>query len=128
MHDGRSEQRKNAKAFVGVYDEIEGTIIGYILDLTTAGLKLKSKKAIKTNADYEFRLELPVETAGSSNISIRVKSIWCKKCDDSKYYETGFNILDCSPSEAEKIKCLLDNELFAVDAEKFHITLSMMEP
>lgn len=127
MVDSRSEPRKNAKIFIGVYDETAGKLIGYLLDLTTVGMKLKSKMAIRTNADFEFRIDLPIEIAKSTTILLRVNSKWCNKCDDSNYYETGFNIVNCPSEEKEKIKSLLDTDMFSVSAEKFHISLSIME-
>lgn len=127
MLDGRSEQRKNAKAFFGVYDRYNGELIGYLLDLTTFGMRLKSLKVIKTNTSFEFRMDLPAGVFESTAIIFRAKSKWCKKCDQSWYYETGFKILECSSSEAEKIESLLASDLFAAEGEKLHISLSMME-
>jgi hypothetical protein len=127
MLDGRSEQRKNAKAFFGVYDRTDGELIGYLLDLTTSGMRLKSLKVINPNSSFEFRMDLPVEVFDSTTITFRAKSKWCKKCDESRYYEIGFKILECSSSEAEKIESLLDSDLFAAEGEKLHISISMME-
>lgn len=127
MLDGRSEQRKNAKAFFGVYDETDGGLIGYLVDLTTSGMRLKSLRAIKTNVRFRFRMDLPTEVFDSTAIVFKAKSKWCKKCDESWYYETGLEILECSTSEAEKIEFLLGSDLFSAEAENLHISLSMME-
>ena len=72
-------------------------------------------------------MDLPVEIVNSTTIVFRARSKWCKKCNESRYYETGFVIKDCSPDEAEKIKSLLNSDLFAVEVEKLHISLSMVD-
>lgn len=127
MRIDRKEQRMNAKAFLCVHDKDGGKLIGYMLDLTTTGMKLKSPKAIGIDIDYEFKVDLPVEIADSTTLILKAKSLWCKYCKESCYYETGFEILDCSPSEAERIKFLLTSDLFAEDAEQLHISLGMIK-
>ena len=123
----RKEQRKNAKFFIGVYTENNESPIGYLLDLTSLGMRLKSLTALENNANFEFKIELPIEIIDSTTIKLKAKSIWCKNVPDSRYHETGFEILDCPPTEAEKLRHLLNSDLFSADAEKLHISLSMIE-
>jgi hypothetical protein len=123
----RKEQRKNASTFMGVYDVTDGALVGYLLDLTTAGMKLKSLKTIKIGADFELRMDLPEKIEDSTTIAFRARVIWCNKCNESRYYETGLEILDCSPDEAKKMKSILTSDLFSADTQKIHISLGMLQ-
>ena len=126
METNRKEERKNANAFIGVYELNSENLIGYLLDLNTFGIKLKSTDEIEIDTNFEFRLELPIEIDGSSSFLLNVSSVWCYKHNNSRYYETGFEIIYNSPEEKKKIELLFASELFELGAEKLHITLGMV--
>lgn len=98
----------------------------YIHKVTTAGFRLKGTKEIKASIEFEFKVDLPVEMEECTVISFRATSKWCKKYEGSRYFETGFEILDCNDDETAKIKALIDGDLFSSTPEKLHISLSMM--
>jgi len=127
MLDARSKQRKYAKAFLAVNDGVTGKFVGYLLDLTTVGMRLKSSKAIETNVWFEFRMDLPEQIDEISAIVFKAKSKWSKKAEDSRCYETGFSILDCSPEDTAVIEALLAGNIFTTEAKKFQISLSLVE-
>lgn len=126
MSDNRKEERKNAKTFFGIYSKPEGTLIGYLIDLTKEGMKIKSLHDIKSGIDYEFRMELPFEIEKINEIIFLASCKWSKKCPDSRYFESGFAIIDTSPETSEQFKILLASKLFSSEADKLHISLSMV--
>lgn len=124
--DSRSLQRKYATSFIGIYDNTTEKLIGYLLDLTTVGFNLKSLKSIKIETKFQIKMELPIQIQESKSIVFYAESRWCKKCENTRYYETGFEMMDVLPEELEKITILLKEPLFSDVAEKIHISLSMM--
>ena len=128
MSDKRRETRKTAIAFLGVYRGNTGEFIGYVLDLTSSGMRLKSLKEISPDSEFEFKMELPVEVADSTSVCFSAKSKWCTLCEENKrYYETGFEFVNHPSEEVAKIRELLKSKLFSENCEKLHISLSMME-
>lgn len=126
MLDARKTPRRHAKEFLGVYEQSTGEFVGYLIDMTTAGFRLKGSKEIKTQHEFEFKVDLPVEIEECAVISFRAKSTWCKKCEESRYFETGFAIVDCNDDEAAKIKSLIDGDMFSSTPENLHISLGML--
>ena len=124
----KSLQRKFATAFIAIYDEASTDLVGYLLDMTTQGLKLKSTKPLNIDTVYESKMELPVEIENSNIISFSAESKWSNKCENSMYHETGFEILNVQPEDLDKMKILLDGPLFSDVGKKIHISLSMMDP
>lgn len=125
MLDHRSKRRRRPKAHFGVYSAPYGELIGYVVDLTTKGVRLISSRAIERNDSFEFRMDLPPGILDRTALSFKAKSKWCKKCEESWYYESGFKILECSDSDIARIKTLLASELFEAEGEDLHISFSM---
>ena len=112
MDGNRKFERRYANSLFGVYAKDTDELVGCLVDLTIAGLMLESTSALETDTLFQFRMDLPVEVAGSKDITFCAKSIWCKPVKDGGQYATGFEIQDIPESELKKIVLLLQRSLF----------------
>ena len=124
MSNSRSKLRRRTDSFLGVYDRNSDKLVGRLVDMTTEGVKLLCVTSIEQDAEFQFRMELPVDIRGSKEISFDAKSVWSKQDNVSHEYNIGFKILELSPKEKQKIQLLIDGPLFAYDNERVHVTLS----
>ena len=124
MRENRKRRRRHTNTFLGVYDRSTEELLGRLVDMTTEGVRLLSKDTIESDAIYQFRMDLPVEIKGSTEIVFDAKSVWSKKDEISHEYSTGFQIVDLSSKEFDKIELLIYGPLFADEGEKVHVTLA----
>lgn len=124
MANTRNRLRRRTDSFLGVYDRSSEELVGRLVDMTTDGVKLLSVSALEANAEFQFKMDLPVDIRGSKAITFDAVSIWSKQDSVSHEYYTGFQILGLSPKEKQKIELLIDGPLFSVDPERVHVTLS----
>ena len=116
--------RRHTNTFLGVYDRSTEELLGRLVNMTTEGVMLLSKDTIESDALFQFRMELPVEIMGSTEIVFDAKSVWSKKDEVSYEYSTGFHIVDLSHKEFDKIDLLINGPLFADESEKVYVTLA----
>lgn len=124
MDGNREFKRQYANSFFGVYDKSTEEFVGYLVDMTVAGLRLESKTAIETNALFQFCMDLPEEIAGSKEITFCAKSVWCKPVEDREQFISGFEMYDLADSESKKIELLLEGKLFSSVEGAVHVKLS----
>lgn len=124
MGNTRNRLRRQTDSFLGVYDRASEELVGRLVDMTTDGVKLLSGQPLEANAEFQFKMDLPVEMKGSKDITFDAVSIWSKQDNVSHEYYTGFQILGLSSKEKQKIEQLIDGPLFSDDHERVHVTLS----
>lgn len=124
MGNTRNQLRRRTDSFLGVYDRKSAQLVGRLVDMTTEGVKLLSVSSLESNAEFQFKMDLPIDMKGSKEITFDAKSVWSKRDKVSHEYYTGFQILGLSTKEKEKIELLIDGPLFADDTDRVHVTLS----
>ena len=124
MGENRRRRRHHTNTFLAVYDRSTEELLGRLVDMSTEGVRLLSIGAIESDAIFQFRVNLPVEIKGSKEIVFDAKSVWSNKDKVSHQYSTGFQILDLSRNEFDKIDLLIHGSLFSDKDERVHVTLA----
>jgi hypothetical protein len=94
MTDFRKNQRIHIVSYLRVTEENNDETIGRIVDMTTEGMRLRSLEPLKENSSMQFRLNLPQSTLGRKSLYLDANIIWSRKQDDSKYYDSGIQLLN----------------------------------
>lgn len=97
----------------GNFDVIDLNInqsIGQLVDISSDGMKLQSEEALEKGVIFKLRIDLPKEIKGSDQLIVDARSLWGRKSDDSKYYETGFEFLSKFPHHDDIIKILFKDD------------------
>jgi len=87
----RSLKRRHLVYYLEVYDDEANKLLGHLVDLTTSGLKLVSKKRIPTNRNYKLRMMLPEGYFSQKDIYFEAKSMWSSNDINPDFYDTGFS-------------------------------------
>jgi len=113
MRKKRTAERKRASHFFGVYHRKTDKYIGKLVDMSTRGMKVLSKKPIQTHTIYEFRIELPKAVAGYNEIYFDAQCVWSAgSSEENEQYDSGFQITGIDFDQIEAIQYLLSDDLF----------------
>ncbi len=104
MTDERKEPRLYVISYVKVCEDDSDRSIGRVLDMTSRGMRLRSKEPVKTRAKARFRLMLPVEAHGTREITFEADVIWCRRTEDVGSWDTGIQLLDITPDDGDLIE------------------------
>lgn len=84
-------KRRNLVYNLKVYDDETGKFLGYLIDLTTCGIKLLSKQPLPVNILYKLRLMLPDGYFTRKELKFEAQSRWSARDINPDYYATGFS-------------------------------------
>jgi len=91
MHEEtRAQKRKNIIYQLEVHDYETGVFLGWLVDLTTKGLKLVSEHPLEVNRIRRLKITLPPGYFMQQEFCFEAKSMWCTKDVNPDYYATGF--------------------------------------
>ena len=98
----RTLSRRNFSYYMRIIDEVNGQLVGHLIDISTGGFKLDSSKAIQLNKDFRLRIELTGEVASKNYMVFTALSRWCRPDDiDPTSFNVGFQITNMAPSDFE---------------------------
>jgi hypothetical protein len=100
--------KKYKRHYFDVIDTDKILSIGHLMDLTVDGMKIVSQQEIKKGDIFNFRIDLPKEVEGVTQIYARVQCVWCNKENDTNMHMAGFKMLSITPPFAEIIEILVD--------------------
>jgi len=94
IREKRVIQRHHLKYYLSVYNRKTGKPIGYIVNISTEGLRLVSHIPLLTHSVFQFRIKLPREIEGARNIDFDALSCWCRPDVSPDCFDTGFKLID----------------------------------
>lgn len=115
MRERRSSRRKRPTYYLRVFDENTDSLAGSLIDISTDGLMLASRKKFRPDENIKIRLALPDAIVGERTLTIKAKNVWCRKELDSgihDYFSAGFAFENIAMGEAEMISESMRNYLF----------------
>jgi hypothetical protein len=100
----RSEQRSDARRKFGYYmrakDYNTNELLGYLSDISTAGFRLESQRALTVNREYAVKLELTSEISEMPYIVFVARVLWIRQDPiNPNDFIAGFQIVRISPYE-----------------------------
>ncbi|MDH3973352.1 MAG: PilZ domain-containing protein [Deltaproteobacteria bacterium] len=88
----RIPKRRQLIYYSEVVDQNKKTLAGYLIDISTSGIKLMMEGEVETDKLFAFEAKLPYEIEGRKALVFEAKSIWCKRDVNPDYYAAGFEI------------------------------------
>lgn len=86
----RSLKRRHLVYYLEVYDAESRQLLGHLVDITIAGLKLVSRQPIPVNRDYSLEMLLPTGYFPQHTIRFQARSLWSSNDINPDFYDTGF--------------------------------------
>ena len=110
MQEKRKLKRRYLLYYMRIYDLGSRKQIGNLVDITPQGIMIVGEHPIPEGQTCHLRMELTNEVAEKTYMEFSALSIWCEPDVTPDRFNTGLEILDLSPEDAEIIQRI--NELF----------------
>jgi len=95
MPERRRKDRKDFSYYMRLTDVDTGDLVGHLVDISTAGFKLDSQKALPIEKVYRFHLDLTSEVATKPFMVFKARSKWCQIDPlDPFVYNVGFELVE----------------------------------
>jgi hypothetical protein len=116
MIEKRSIPRRKPNAVIKVLDEVTGSDLGQLANLTPEGLMLVSRTPIPFGSIFQLRLRVPSPDSGADGICFGAENVWASQAEDAGgYFWSGFSIIDISGETISVIEHLIEG--WTVDNE-----------
>ena len=100
MEERRKIPRKYLMAYSSVYEQSTGKMLGYLSDLTLAGLMVIGKEKLEIGRETEIRIDLPeIPVFKENSLQISVRIIWVQPDIDPRLNNIGFNFIELSEEQ-----------------------------
>jgi hypothetical protein len=101
----RHLKRRNLSYYLPVIDNSNQEVLGHLVDISSNGLMMDSKKPIPTELVFTLRLDLMEDLANKPFIEFVARSKWCRPDSIQPYlFNAGFQIVNISPEDIEIVK------------------------
>jgi hypothetical protein len=94
MQEKRKLKRGQMTFYLGVYVSESKIPLGFVENIHSEGLMLRSDSPIETGKIYSLRMELPQQMGRKTQIDFSAECLWCKKENDTDFYKAGFRLMD----------------------------------
>ena len=112
MSERRQEIRRRLTAFTPVYDLHPRLLLGYLGDLTLRGAMVVGTNLTTINKETTLEINFPMDPEiPVRKVTIPARIAWCRREDDSQYFNIGVEFTEVSPEHAA---------LFTQILERFH--------
>lgn len=110
MQDKRKLKRRYLLYYMRIYDALSRQQIGNLVDITQQGVMIVGEHPVPVGQIARLRMELTNEVAEKAYMEFSALSKWCEPDVTPDRFNTGFEIRDLSPEDAEIIQRI--NEQF----------------
>jgi c-di-GMP-binding flagellar brake protein YcgR len=115
--DYSKDQKRCSGKYFGVYNRANNDFIGYLVDLSSEGMMILSKKTLTEGEVMKLRIELPEEIKGSDELMVEARNVWCEKDSNPEFHRLGFSFMTTFPHHAEIVDLLFQGS-DSSDSEK----------
>jgi len=112
MEDQRKSRRWHPIYYLRVLDKKTNKLVGRVVDISNDGICLITRKPLKTNKKFQFKMRLPRGTRGAREFVFDASSIWCDKDINPDYFSTGFQMKNMSQRGRQIIEYLIEDAAF----------------
>ena len=107
MIEKRKSPRKIADEVLVVSDQITGSQVGRVVNISAEGLMLLSEEPIVTGSVYQLQLPLPGTNGAEQQVQFGAEAVWTMEASQPESYWTGFRIIDISSEDVLRIDDLI---------------------
>ncbi len=101
VNEQRKVERRDFTYYMKVTDAGTGSLVGYLVDISTGGFKLDSEKSISIGKDFRLHIELSGDISNKSSLIFSARSIWCQPDNIvPNTFKIGFQIIGLSSGDA----------------------------
>ena len=101
MHE-RAYDRFSPQSTIQIIDKLDGTALGVLINISKGGFMMLSE-GICPEAGEIRQVQLIDHESGNPDISVGAICLWCDDANARHSYWSGFQIIDISPEDQEKL-------------------------
>ena len=123
MSEHRKQPRKKLMAFTPVYDSKQGSLLGYIGNLTLLGALVIGEHPVEVKKEILLTIEFPNNLTDviTSKVTLHARAAWCRRDDASiPHYSIGFEFTDATPTHTRIFQAILERYQFRQDIPTTH--------
>ncbi|MFF7707119.1 PilZ domain-containing protein [Pseudomonas sp. NPDC007930] len=98
----RRIERHQLPYYLKVYNRYTDQPIGYLGNVSEAGLMLISQLPLLVGPDFELQLKVPEADGSVQLINLTASCLWCQEDATPGHYDSGFMLLQ-APAEYEQL-------------------------
>ena len=120
MQERRKLARKSLMSYSQVHDLVQGTLLGYLADLTQSGAMVIAEKPVEVGRRTNLQFEVP-ELPGItlSKLTLPAEVIWCQPDVSPEFVNIGLEFSQVSPEHASVISAIIEAYEFRRDMPKY---------
>lgn len=88
-----------------------GGCVGYLMDLTAAGMMIRSSCALKPGSRYGVHVELREPLGGQTRLDVVGDCQWCRPAPSGNGFNAGLQFVAASPTATAIIEALMHPQL-----------------
>ena len=109
MAERRNKDRKDFSYYMRLTDVDTGELVGHLVDISTGGFKLDSKKTLPLEKVYRFHLDLTSEVATKPFMVFKALSKWCQTDPfDPFVFNVGFELVEITSGDLDIFKRIVE--------------------
>lgn len=109
MEEKRRLKRRHLIFYLRVFNAQSDELMGYLVDLTSAGLMIMSEKPIESGKKYKLRMDLPKEYNERLDLEFDAESVWTNTDINPDFYNTGFKFYNVSQEAKQVIEDIIED-------------------
>ena len=104
----RIMKRRHLFYYLEVFDADTGKQVGNLVDITTKGCKLVSRKPIPKDKTMNLKVILPDDYYPGKELIFEARSVWSANDINPDFYDTGFEVPHLGLEERKVIRRLIE--------------------
>jgi hypothetical protein len=105
----RRSKRRHLVYYLKVYEMPAEELLGYMLNISPAGIMLLSDKGMKLQKEYSLKMLLPQVISGKDAIEFRGVCVWSQTDLYLDFYANGFQITEITEENTRIIETLIQH-------------------
>jgi len=94
MDNRRTATRKHTVFHSKVFEAQSGEIVGYMVDVSTLGIRVMAPESMEPGQTLVLKLELPRALFGKETLSVEALVRWCRPDINPEYWAIGFELVE----------------------------------
>lgn len=104
----RRMKRRHLFYYLEVFDATTGEQLGNLVDITTRGCKLVSRKPIPIDQSMTLKIVLPDDYYSEKELVFEARSVWSANDVNPDFYDSGFEVPHLGLEERKMIRRLIE--------------------
>lgn len=109
MQERRKLKRRYLMFYSRIFDRIDGSLIGYLSDITVEGMMVISEVPLETGITHKLRMDLPEDIFGTSHLDLEAYCIWSHKDVNPNFFIAGFKLEELKPDEVKIVERIIES-------------------